>query len=431
MKKKKMKLNERKPGPILQDGRVVELGDICVFRAGSVFSKSIQGNSKGIYPFIKVSDFSLSGNELYISNANNWISKEILQTSKSKIHPVGATVFAKIGIALTYNRRRLLVKETVIDNNMMSATALEDKVLPMFLYYLFTQIDFNQIAKGSALPYVNVNDLKRVRVSIPSILEQKKIVSALSSLDDKIELNRQINANLEKIASALFKRWFVDFEFPDKNGKPYKSSGGKMAHSEVGEIPEGWRVGSLDRMIEILSGGTPKTSNPDYWNGEIPWFSVVDAPKQSDIYVIETEKKITQRGIENSAAQILPEGTTIITARGTVGKIALVGLPMAMNQSCYGLKGKLDKSGLFTYLTIKNVVGALQSNVHGSVFDTITRETFSKIDIIMPSTEIIASFEGTIAPMFEKTKNNLLEIRSLKTIRDSLLPRLMIGKIRV
>ena len=188
------------------------------------------------------------------------------------------------------------------------------------------------------------------------INEQRAIAHILGTLDDKIELNRRMSETLEAMARALFKSWFVDFE-PVRAKAEGRDPGlpqpladlfpARLVDSELGEIPEGWGRARFADTIEIVGGGTPKTSVAEYWDGEIPWFSVVDAPTGSEVWVVDTEKKVTRAGVENSSTRVLPVGTTIISARGTVGRIALVGVPMAMNQSCYGLRGRTGTRGFF------------------------------------------------------------------------------------
>jgi type I restriction enzyme S subunit len=200
--------------------------------------------------------------------------------------------------------------------------------------------------------------------------------------------------------------------------------------TEMGIVPKGWRVGSFDETIELIGGGTPKTSNPEYWNGDIPWFSIVDSPRNGDVFVIDTEKKITKRGIEDSSARLLPRGTTIISARGTIGKCALVGAAMAMNQSCYGIRGKDNRGNYFTFFAVRNLVSELQRSTHGSVFDTITRETFIRVKSIIVPFKLTQMFDDKISSFMERIIMNLQESKNLIAIRDFLLPKLISGELK-
>jgi type I restriction enzyme S subunit len=206
---------------------------------------------------------------------------------------------------------------------------------------------------------------------------------------------------------------------------------GRLVDSELGEIPEGWGVQPFADTVEIIGGGTPKTSVTEYWDGDIPWFSVVDAPTGSDVWVVDTEKKITREGVENSSTRILPVGTTIISARGTVGKIALVGVPMAMNQSCYGLRGKVGAQGSFNYFATRELISILQQRTHGSVFDTITRDTLARVEVVVPPLGTVDAFEPLVGPAIQRIRACILQSRILAALRDTLLPKLISGELRV
>jgi type I restriction enzyme S subunit len=277
-------------------------------------------------------------------------------------------------------------------------------------------------------------------LQLPPLAQQKAIADILGALDEKIEPNRRMNETLEAMARALFKSWFVDFDpvrakaedrdldvpkpiadlFPDR-----------LIDSELGEIPEGWDLQSFTATVEIIGGGTPKTSVAAYWNGDIPWFSVVDAPAGADVWVVDTQKKITRAGVDNSSTRILPVGTTIISARGTVGRVALVGVPMAMNQSCYGIIGKVEPSSCFTYFGTKELVVSLQQLAHGSVFDTITRDTLAGVYVVVPSKSVIETFEAIAGPLLERMRQAVLNASALATVRDALLPKLISGELRL
>jgi type I restriction enzyme S subunit len=311
---------------------------------------------------------------------------------------------------------------------------------PRFVSYFLRSLDFSAYSDKAAVPGLNRNDLHTAQVSLPPCDEQRAIANILGTLDDKIELNQKINDTLEAMARALFKSWFVDFD--PVHAKAEGRDTGLPTHladlfpdsfvdSELGEIPRGWEIKAFADTIEIVGGGTPKTSVAEYWDGDIPWFSVVDSPTDSDVWVVDTEKKVTRAGVENSSTRVLPEGTTIISARGTVGRIALVGVPMAMNQSCYGLRGRAEAHGFFTYFSTRELVARLQQHAHGSVFDTITRDTLAGVSVVVPAATLIEEFEKRVAPILHRIRVGLLETRMLAALRDTLLPKLISGELRV
>ena len=311
---------------------------------------------------------------------------------------------------------------------------------PRFAYYLLQTIDLASFNSGSAQPSLNRNFLYAISVKIPARLEQDGIVALLQSLDDRITLLRETNATLEAIAQALFKSWFVNFDpvraklegrapegMDEATARLFPDS---FEESALGLVPRGWRVQSFRETIDIIGGGTPKTSNPDFWDGNIPWFSVVDAPAISDVFVVDTEKHITEAGLNGSSTKLLPAGTTIISARGTVGRLALTGCPMTMNQSCYGLRG-LAGDSYFTYFSTKRLVEQLKQRAHGSVFDTITQESFAGVLVCFPSEGVIAVFEDCVESLMLRIRENLMQAQTLATLRDTLLPRLISGALRL
>ena len=209
------------------------------------------------------------------------------------------------------------------------------EVYPLYIYYYFCLESVKQyirnVAVGATMPSINTQIMSEIPISLPSLEEQRRIARILGAIDDKIENNRRINTNLELQAQALYKQWFVDFEFPNEEGKPYKSSGGKMVDSELGPIPDGWSVIGYCDAVDIKGGGTPPTNNPEFWNGSIPFFTPKDV--SSDCFAIHTEKSITEAGLSNCNSKLYAKDTVFITARGTVGKVVMAGCSMAMNQN--------------------------------------------------------------------------------------------------
>ena len=305
-------------------------------------------------------------------------------------------------------------------------------------YQLLTQ-DINGMDSGSAIPSTSREDFYALPLTIPPLEEQRAIAHILGTLDDKIKLNRRMNQTLEAMALAIFKDWFVDFgpvRTKMEGQEPYLPLDlwdlfpDRLVESELGEIPEGWEVGVLNDIVDILSGGTPKTSVLEYWDGNIPWYTAKDAPSPSDIFAVATERKITQEGVGNSSTKILPALTTVITARGTVGRLACLGVPMAMNQTCYGLRGDYGYPDYFTYWNVRNTVADLQARTHGTIFDTITRDTFKIAESVIAPTEIAKAFEVTVRPVMGRILENLNEASGLAAQRDALLPKLVSGALK-
>jgi type I restriction enzyme S subunit len=285
---------------------------------------------------------------------------------------------------------------------------------------------------------LNLKDIRRLPIPMPSRGTIKNISDMAEAFSDRITLLRETNTTLEAIAQTLFKSWFVDFDPVHAKMQGSAPEGMDEAtatlfpdsfeDSELGAVPKGWSMISFRDSINVIGGGTPKTSVPEYWGGDIPWFSVVDAPSTSDVFVVDTEKHITEAGLNGSSTKLLPAGTTIISARGTVGRLALTGCPMAMNQSCYGLRGKAGDQ-YFTYFSTTRLVEQLKQRAHGSVFDTITQETFAGVSLCYPATEVIQAFEQQVEPLLMRIRENLIQSQSLASIRDTLLPRLISGQL--
>jgi type I restriction enzyme S subunit len=244
-----------------------------------------------------------------------------------------------------------------------------------------------------------------------------------------------MNETLEAMARALFKSWFVDFD-PiraklDGRQPPGLDSAtaalfpDRFQDSPVGQIPEGWEVGSILKQANLLSGGTPKTAVSAYWNGNVQWASAKDVSQCSDSFLISTERTITERGLKESSTKIIPRFSTVIVARGaTTGRLTMLGSPMAMNQTCYALESKF--SAPFTlYCHSRSFIDTLVHSAHGSIFDTITTQTFEKAELCLPPPDIQREFDKRVAPFFTRILTTLIESKALTSSRDILLPKLL------
>ena len=280
----------------------------------------------------------------------------------------------------------------------------KSKILPDFLYYVLRTPSFRQDVKdnygsGSAIPRIILKDFKRMMVSYPSLEKQQAIISVLTAIDSKIQANTEINDNLQQQAAALFSSLY------------------DRSNTEV----------RFTDLIQILGGGTPKTGENTYWNGNIAFFTPKDVGTP---YTLITEKTISKEGLSHCNSRLYPVNTVFVTARGTVGKVGMSGVPMAMNQSCYALVGKETHQLLVYFYTLK-AVDRLKHKASGAVFDAITTRDFESEQIMKLSDDDATAFLRVAEPMFQEVLNNNIENLRLSTLRDSLLPKLMSGEIDV
>ncbi|MCL4271021.1 MAG: restriction endonuclease subunit S [Anaerolineales bacterium] len=257
---------------------------------------------------------------------------------------------------------------------------------------------------------------------IPSPDKQHEIVKEYNTILQRIDLNNQLIQKLEETAQAIYKQWFVDFEFPNENGEPYKSAGGEMVESELGEIPMGWEVNSFTKTFKLMGGGTPSTEIDSYWNGEIPFFTAKDVTEC--YYSFDTERNITKSGLKNCSSRLYPENTTFVVARGaTVGSVALSGKQMAMNQSCYAILGK-DGSAFFAHQSTLNLMKSLTSQATGATFGALVTKNFDEQIIIEPPIEIVMHYEKIVGNVYKSMLDHLkLNLLLMKT-KNLLLSKL-------
>lgn len=271
-----------------------------------------------------------------------------------------------------------------------------------YLYYLVCSpivrdIAIKSMVGSSGRQRVQTDVVKGIEVELPTLDEQRKIGSLLKSLDDKIAVNNKINENLQQQAQALFTQCYEQADV---------------------SVP-------FTDLIQVLGGGTPKTGEASYWNGEIPFFTPKDVATP---YTLTTEKTITQSGLEHCNSRLYPVNTVFVTARGTVGKVGLAGVPMAMNQSCYALTGK-SISPLLTYHYTLMTVAHLKHKASGAVFDAIITRDFETETVKKLSDTLAEQFVAVASPIYECILNNTLESQRLADLRNALLPKLMSGEL--
>lgn len=312
----------------------------------------------------------------------------------------------------------------------------ENKVNPRYIKYYTLTNEYknwvNSFATGSTRKNINANMYGDLELSIPPRNVQDTIVDIIDSLENKIELNNEMNKTLEEMAQSIFKRWFVDFEFPNEEGKPYKSSGGEMVDSELCMIPKGWEVKTLDYVGDIVSGGTPSTKNEEYYGGDISWITPKDLSGYNRKFISKGERCITELGLQKSSAKLLPKGTVLFSSRAPIGYVAIAEKEVSTNQ---GFKSVVCNEEImnnnYVYYFLKYNKENIENVSSGSTFKEISGSHMKNIKIIVPSKVILDKFNDLIKSFDSLLKKNYEDIDTLEEIRDSLLPKLMSGEIQI
>ena len=303
----------------------------------------------------------------------------------------------------------------------------------VYIYYLLKSLNLNEYKSGSGVPTINRNHLHPLKVTATKNKEtQQKIAKILSDIDDKIEVLHQINDNLAELAKTIYDYWFVQFDFPDENGKPYKSSGGKMVYNEVlkREIPEGWEVKSLGEIeTNIITGKTPPTKDENNFNGNILFITIDDI--RQNLFIYNSERTLSEKGANTQRAKFLKKGDICVSCIGTVGVIGIVGKIAQTNQQINSISNpqNFNKYFLLNYLDryFKDNFTAKK----GAVLDNMNKAEFESIIIINPIQNIKEIYYGKVKFLYEKIDTNIQQIQHLQSLRDWLLPMLMNGQISV
>ena len=401
----------------------VRLGDICNIKGGKRLPKGHQLQSKPTnHPYIRIRDLN-NKKSLKLDKTFEYISDEAFGNISRYITNKGDILISIVGtIGL------IGVVDTSLDNASLTENCVKliefvDSNNDFLYYFLTSKLGQNEIRKGTVgavqakLPIKNIKDIS---LQIPPIYEQNKIASILSSLDDKISLSNQMNETLEEIAQTLFKRWFVDFEFPNAEGLPYKSSGGEMVPSELGEIPTGWKVVDLGQLFNVKMGQSPSGSSyNENTNGSVFYQGRTDFNfrfPQNRMYTTEPKRMANKFDV-------------LLSVRAPVGDVNIA------NEYCCigrGLAAISYSKKSFLLYTMKNLSNKFQVfENEGTVFGSINKSGLEGLDVVTATDEIVDKFEIITNSIDLKIYKNSEEIESLTKTRDLLLPKLMSGEIRV
>lgn len=302
----------------------------------------------------------------------------------------------------------------------------ENLVLPKYLYYKLSQIDFNYYNEGTTIPSLRTETLYKISVDIPNIKTQKNVVKVLSNIDWKIELNQKIIANLEELSQTLFKRWFVDFEFPDESGNPYKSSGGEMVDSELGEIPKGWNVKNLDDIANYVNGLAMQKFKPTDNENSLPVVKIKELKNGStDENSNRCTSEIPDKALINDGDIIFSWSATLLVKMWCGGKAGL-------NQHLFKVSSDKYPKWFYYYWTKRYIdyfIGI--ANDKATTMGHINRKHLSHAKILIPNDSTLEKFSRTFDDLLEKELSVSKESKRLIELRDTLLPKLMSGEIEI
>jgi type I restriction modification DNA specificity family protein len=326
----------------------------------------------------------------------------------------------------------------IISTGFSTIDVYDENTDEKFIYYLLTQkhiTDYlHTIGENSvsSYPSINPDDIANLKFAVPDLKTQQSIAAVLSALDKKIALNKQINARLEEMAKTLYDYWFVQFDFPDTDGKPYKSSGGEMVFDETlkREIPKGWEVKKLKDAMQIVRGASPRPIDDFLSDNGIPWIKISDATATSTPFIFKTKEFIKSNGKQYS--RYLYPNTLILSNSATPGIPRIVELECCVHDGWLiieNLKNSLFNEFMYFYfLNFKEKIMNLGS---GSIFKNLKTEYIKELDLIIPNKETLENAKTIFSDVFKKIKNTQKQNHHLIQLRDFLLPMLMNGQVSV
>ena len=367
----------------------------------------------------------------------DFITKEkdnLLRNGKLQRDDIVLTTRGTVGNVALYSQE-VPFSNIRINSGMVIIRVNKNFWHPYFIYLFFQSHLFkkqiSRLISGSAQPQLPISILETVNIPQLTLDEQKEIIFNIKSIDQKIQINNQINQELEAMAKTLYDYWFVQFDFPDQNGKPYKSSGGKMVyHPELKrEIPEGWGVEKLgDIETNIVTGKTPSRSIPENFGGDIPFITIGDI--RGNTFIYSSAETLSDLGAEEQNKKYLPPNSLCVSCIATVGEIGFTTQLSQTNQQINSIIFNDVNHMYFLYFALKLFFESSKTKT-GNTFANMSKDDFSKILIIYPDSSVIKNYYEKVKSMFDKIKCLQLQNQELTQLRDWLLPMLMNGQVKV
>ena len=445
------------------------LGECAQWLSGGTPFKGNEAFWSGPIPWVSAKDMK----SFRLHDAEDHISPLAIGNG-GKLVPAGTILLLVRGMTLHNDVPICMVTREMAFNQDIKALRPAKNVDGVFLAYwllankpeLLASVDHAGHGTGRLV----TDTLKEKPVQLPPLAEQKAIAAVLGALDDKIELNRRMNATLEAMARALFQSWFVDFDpvrrnldFTRRRGErgeeekkfqpassPLRASASprdpfaaldpataalfpdSFQDSEAGHIPKGWTIQPVGEVVDCVGGGTPSTAEPKYWEGGTHhWTTPKDFSSLEAPVLLDTDRKLTDAGIAKISSGLLPAGTLLLSSRAPVGYLAIAAMPVAINQGFIALKCNDRASNFFMLNWCQTNMAEIESRATGTTFAEISKQNFRPIRVVLPPKELMAIFTAKAKPLFDQIAANCFQSHTLATLRDTLLPKLLSGELSV
>lgn len=427
--------------------KTVELDSCCDFISGFAF-KSKDFSDKG-YPVIKIKN--IQNKRVTITGDTQHIPFELATEKLNKFRLESDDIL----IAMTGQGSVGRVGRLYIDKNEVAPYLNQrvGKLLPYsqylnkdYLYYLLSSSEYEKhlfsLGTGSGQPNLSPTVIKSIKIPLPDTLTQQKIAATLRALDDKIANNKAMNQTLEKLAQRIFKSWFIDIDpvKANKEGLPFDGLSpeiqalfpSEFEDSDLGMIPKGWEVSTIENEVKTVGGATPSTKKEEFWDsGHLLWTTPKDLSGLTDKVLFDTSRKITEAGLKKISSGLLPVNTVLMSSRAPVGYLALAKEKMAINQGYIGMICDKNLGSHFMLLWLDFNMESIKRRAGGTTFAEISKKAFRPMPILAPRKPILDKFECQVKPLFDRIEANSRQNVSLSHIRDRLLPKLISGQISV
>lgn len=373
----------------------------------------------------------------YVSNKS--FSQNLLSVGDIIVEKSGGTVNCSTGRVIYVSEEIIKNNNPLVCSNFCTAFKVKKEWDTLYIYYLLryihsTGVFMNFEGKTSGIHNLDIiAAYSAIQIPCISLEEQKRISSILATIDYKIYHNQAINKNLEALAKQIYDYWFVQFDFPDENGRPYRSSGGKMVLNKKlkREIPLSWQAIKIEDVAEVFNGATPSTDEEDNYGGDIVWITPKDLSTQQSKFVYKGERSITQKGYDSCSTHMLPVDSILMSSRAPIGLLAIAKVEVCTNQGFKSFVPKSANLSTYLYYYLQRYMKQVEQLGSGTTFKEVSREDIMKYVIVKPDDAILDAWEEKVSAINNKQFLIQKETEGLTKQRDELLPLLMNGQVSI